>query len=227
MCIWGFVFVFRSIVVRVIKFYEKWVRNEFRLEIVVYSFDCSIDSLMGKAAKIYLIFYRNRLRNGLRLSYLNYRLFHLSTLRDWFSNIKTILSSTGFSFGLRLTEVRIPNHTVRDSSARLECHFDLDGEALYSVKWYKDGNEFYRYVPRDMPPAQVFILPGVSVDVSITKYIFCFFFVAAFPFCVCKFSKGSVFVTSRHCFYFVFPHFFFIIFLCCQTGSNFIFRCMS
>ncbi|XP_037039959.1 uncharacterized protein LOC119076970 isoform X2 [Bradysia coprophila] len=70
----------------------------------------------------------------------------------------------GFSFGLRLTEVRIPNHTVRDSSARLECHFDLDGEALYSVKWYKDGNEFYRYVPRDMPPAQVFILPGVSVD---------------------------------------------------------------
>lgn len=66
--------------------------------------------------------------------------------------------------------MRIPNHTVRDSSARLECHFDLDGEALYSVKWYKDGNEFYRYVPRDMPPAQVFILPGVSVDVSITKY---------------------------------------------------------
>lgn len=73
---------------------------------------------------------------------------------------------TGLSFGLRLTEVRIPNHTVRDSAARLECHYDLDGEALYSVKWYKDGNEFYRYVPRDMPPAQVFPLPGVSVDVS-------------------------------------------------------------
>ncbi|KAJ6649673.1 hypothetical protein Bhyg_04912 [Pseudolycoriella hygida] len=77
---------------------------------------------------------------------------------------KFMLRVERFSFGLRLTEVRIPNHTVRDSSARLECHFDLDGEALYSVKWYKDGNEFYRYVPRDMPPAQVFILPGVSVD---------------------------------------------------------------
>lgn len=68
--------------------------------------------------------------------------------------------------GLTLVEVRIPNHTVRDQSARLECHFDLDGEALYSVKWYKDGNEFYRYIPRDMPPAQVFPLPGVTVDVS-------------------------------------------------------------
>ncbi|KAF4521237.1 hypothetical protein B566_EDAN005449 [Ephemera danica] len=49
-------------------------------------------------------------------------------------------------------------------SARLECHYDLEGEALYSVKWYKDGNEFYRYVPRDNPPAQIFTLPGVTVD---------------------------------------------------------------
>ncbi|XP_055710116.1 uncharacterized protein LOC129805900 isoform X2 [Phlebotomus papatasi] len=40
----------------------------------------------------------------------------------------------------------------------------MDGEALYSVKWYKDGNEFYRYVPRDMPPVLIFQLPGVSVD---------------------------------------------------------------
>lgn len=86
-----------------------------------------------------------------------------------------------FTWCLRLTEVRIPNHTARDSSARLECHYALDNETLYSVKWYKDGNEFYRYVPRDMPPAQVFVLPGVSVDVSILcarsacKIIFLFF----------------------------------------------------
>lgn len=72
----------------------------------------------------------------------------------------------GFGLCLRLTEIRIPNHTVKNTSARLECHYDLDGEALYSVKWYKDGNEFYRYVPRDMPPAQVFPLQGVLVDVS-------------------------------------------------------------
>lgn len=71
-----------------------------------------------------------------------------------------------FIWCLRLTEVRIPNHIRMGESARLECHYDLDGESLYSVKWYKDGNEFYRYVPRDMPPAQVFVLPGVSVDVS-------------------------------------------------------------
>uniref|UniRef100_A0A6P4F6E8 LOW QUALITY PROTEIN: uncharacterized protein LOC108047308 n=1 Tax=Drosophila rhopaloa TaxID=1041015 RepID=A0A6P4F6E8_DRORH len=66
--------------------------------------------------------------------------------------------------GLKLTEVRIPKYVVKDSPAQLECLYDLDGEALYSVKWYKDGNEFYRYVPRDMPPAQPFLLPGVIVD---------------------------------------------------------------
>lgn len=46
----------------------------------------------------------------------------------------------------------------------------MNGEALYSVKWYKDGFEFYRYVPRDHPPAQVFDQSGIYVDVSI--YLF-------------------------------------------------------
>ncbi|VEN62298.1 unnamed protein product, partial [Callosobruchus maculatus] len=65
---------------------------------------------------------------------------------------------------LRLTDLRIPSHAVRNQSVKLECYFDLDGETLYSVKWYKDGNEFFRYVPRDMPPTQSFSLPGVTVD---------------------------------------------------------------
>lgn len=55
---------------------------------------------------------------------------------------------------------------MRHEDAVLGCKFDLDGESLYSVKWYKDGFEFYRYVPRDMPPGQVFPLPGVDVEVS-------------------------------------------------------------
>ncbi|CAO1334690.1 unnamed protein product [Diamesa serratosioi] len=70
-----------------------------------------------------------------------------------------------FTESLRLTEVRIPKHVTRNNSKTvLECHYDMNGEALYSVKWYKDGYEFYRYVPRDMPPAQVFDQPGINVD---------------------------------------------------------------
>ncbi|KAJ8944974.1 hypothetical protein NQ318_018438 [Aromia moschata] len=65
---------------------------------------------------------------------------------------------------LNMVELRVPSHVIRNQSAKLECHFDLDGETLYSVKWYKDGNEFFRYVPRDLPITQSFVLPGVTVN---------------------------------------------------------------
>ncbi|KAL5280669.1 hypothetical protein ACFFRR_004592 [Megaselia abdita] len=67
------------------------------------------------------------------------------------------------AYSLHISEIRVPKHVVTGADAQLECRYDLGGDALYSVKWYKDGNEFYRYVPRDMPPAQVFKLPGVHV----------------------------------------------------------------
>ncbi|XP_030383336.1 uncharacterized protein LOC115630808 isoform X4 [Scaptodrosophila lebanonensis] len=65
---------------------------------------------------------------------------------------------------LTMTEVKIPNHIMRLKSALLGCRYSLDGESLYSVKWYKDGHEIYRYVPRDKPPGQAFPLPGVNID---------------------------------------------------------------
>ncbi|XP_035916462.1 uncharacterized protein LOC118514063 [Anopheles stephensi] len=68
--------------------------------------------------------------------------------------------------GIMLTEVRVPKHTIKGHSVRLECHYDMEGEALYSVKWYKDGYEFYRYVPRDDPPGTVFPQPGIIVDLQ-------------------------------------------------------------
>lgn len=60
----------------------------------------------------------------------------------------------------------MPNYTVKDNVVRLECHYDMEDEKLYSVKWYKDGHEFYRYLPREHPPGDTFNVAGVSVDVS-------------------------------------------------------------
>lgn len=67
---------------------------------------------------------------------------------------------------LRFTEIRVPNHTVRNSTVRLECFYDMEGDDLYSIKWYKDGHEFFRYSPAELPPIKVFPMAGVSVDVS-------------------------------------------------------------
>uniref|UniRef100_A0ABD2WHF5 Ig-like domain-containing protein n=1 Tax=Trichogramma kaykai TaxID=54128 RepID=A0ABD2WHF5_9HYME len=62
-------------------------------------------------------------------------------------------------------ELVIPPHAIRGQNVRLDCNFNLDNVNLYSVKWYKDGNEFYRYLPGEQPPVQVFTLPGVTVDI--------------------------------------------------------------
>lgn len=50
------------------------------------------------------------------------------------------------------------------------CSLCKTKAALYSVRWYFELEEFYRYVPKESPPSRVFPISGVSVDVSILKY---------------------------------------------------------
>ncbi|XP_046867040.1 uncharacterized protein LOC6641606 [Drosophila willistoni] len=84
-------------------------------------------------------------------------------LQLWYI-LHVILVLIDITSSLTMTEVKIPNHIMRLKSAILGCRYALDGESLYSVKWYKDGHEIYRYVPRDKPPGQAFPLPGVNID---------------------------------------------------------------
>lgn len=49
--------------------------------------------------------------------------------------------------------------------ATLLCLYDLEGEPLYSVKWYRGNHEFYRYMPKESPPGRVFPFKGIMVDV--------------------------------------------------------------
>ncbi|XP_043644649.1 uncharacterized protein LOC122614193 [Drosophila teissieri] len=86
-----------------------------------------------------------------------------TSLQIWYI-LHVILVLIDISSSLTMTEVKIPNHIMRLKSATLGCRYALDGESLYSVKWYKDGHEIYRYVPRDKPPGQSFPLPGVNID---------------------------------------------------------------
>lgn len=47
-------------------------------------------------------------------------------------------------------------------NAVLRCLFDLNGDSLYSVKWYKGGREMYRYMPREVPSVKVFPIAGLT-----------------------------------------------------------------
>ena len=46
---------------------------------------------------------------------------------------------------IRLDHVGVPSYAIQGKQAVLECPYDLEGSSLYSVKWYKNGREFFRY----------------------------------------------------------------------------------
>ena len=58
-------------------------------------------------------------------------------------NINEIILFSGCD-SISLRNLGVPSYAVKGRDAVLECDYDLEGQALYSVKWYKNGLEFYR-----------------------------------------------------------------------------------
>lgn len=81
-----------------------------------------------------------------------------------YRNICFLLGLLQSSAGIKLTEKLIPSHAIKGEDVVLECLYDLQGDSLYSVKWYRNGQEFYRHMPTDKPSTVVFRKPGLIVD---------------------------------------------------------------
>lgn len=64
--------------------------------------------------------------------------------------------------GLRGVQVDVPPAVRRGDYALLRCLYDLEGDALYSVKWYIGRREFYRFTPRERPQLKVFPIQGLA-----------------------------------------------------------------
>ena len=73
---------------------------------------------------------------------------------------------TGMVSSIKLKNVSIPPHAIRGQDVKLECLYDMEGDKLYSIKWYRNGHEFYRYIPTDVPNTAIFDGNGIKVDVS-------------------------------------------------------------
>ncbi|CAL1293746.1 unnamed protein product [Larinioides sclopetarius] len=67
---------------------------------------------------------------------------------------------------LRLRMLQVPDSVEVGKVARLVCDFDEEQDDLYSVKWYKDDVEFFRFLPNDRPANQFFEIGDVDVDMS-------------------------------------------------------------
>lgn len=59
-----------------------------------------------------------------------------------------------------------PEWIRRGQSVRLYCNYELGGDPLYSVKWYRGHLEFYRYSPSENPPGKIFQFPDIKVDLT-------------------------------------------------------------
>lgn len=69
--------------------------------------------------------------------------------------------------GLENVSIDIPLAVAAGTTVNMSCRYDLQSDALYTVKWYK-GSEFFRYVPKEMPPIAMFGELGAKVVVSNT-----------------------------------------------------------
>ncbi|KAJ8961971.1 hypothetical protein NQ314_005751 [Rhamnusium bicolor] len=59
-----------------------------------------------------------------------------------------------------------PKVVQRFNHSKLRCSYDLEGQDLYTVKWYRGRFEFYRYTPSEDPSTKVFPVGGITVDVN-------------------------------------------------------------
>ncbi|KAJ8719199.1 hypothetical protein PYW07_016755 [Mythimna separata] len=67
--------------------------------------------------------------------------------------------------GLRTTELRImPRVVQRGRNVTMACLYELQDYGIYSVKWYKGTQEFYRYSPLENPTTRVLPVNGIKVD---------------------------------------------------------------
>ena len=76
----------------------------------------------------------------------------------------------------------VPGQLILGSGASLGCDYNLEGSKLYSVKWYKDGQEFFRFMPSMDNKIEVFSVRGVNVDVSGKLKKTFFYFLRNLPF---------------------------------------------
>ncbi|XP_055386346.1 probable serine/threonine-protein kinase DDB_G0282963 [Condylostylus longicornis] len=73
------------------------------------------------------------------------------------------------TIALKDVRVTVPAAVKRGDNANLTCHYDLENDTLYSIKWYKGKREFYRYTPKEDIPMKVFTVTGINVERSMSN----------------------------------------------------------
>lgn len=71
---------------------------------------------------------------------------------------------------LKITGINVPAIAKSGSTVTLTCSFELNGDQLYSLTWWKDDHTFFKYVPGSNTSRKTaYNQPGITVDVSSSR----------------------------------------------------------
>ncbi|KAL1491052.1 hypothetical protein ABEB36_011705 [Hypothenemus hampei] len=73
------------------------------------------------------------------------------------------------SSSLKSMMIKVPTAVRTGDTVTLKCEYDLEGVLLYSIKWYWNEEEFYRFIPKESPPYQAFPVKSVNINVDLSK----------------------------------------------------------
>ncbi|XP_018400034.1 PREDICTED: uncharacterized protein LOC108777602 [Cyphomyrmex costatus] len=79
-----------------------------------------------------------------------------------------LLLIVGGATGLKDLTINVPKMVRSGESVTLSCHYDLEGLPLYTIQWFFNDREFYRFIPdrNPSPPYSIFDVDGIQVNVS-------------------------------------------------------------
>uniref|UniRef100_T1K077 Ig-like domain-containing protein n=1 Tax=Tetranychus urticae TaxID=32264 RepID=T1K077_TETUR len=72
---------------------------------------------------------------------------------------------------LRISEFIVPRNAFEGSDARIICSYDLEGYPLYTLKWYRNEEEFFRYEPKAKEPYMYLPVKGIKINRSNSTHI--------------------------------------------------------
>ncbi|XP_018324634.1 uncharacterized protein LOC108736637 isoform X2 [Agrilus planipennis] len=82
--------------------------------------------------------------------------------RSWITVIMTVIFGSNLTSSVKITRFHVPSKVSH--SALLDCKYNLEGEQLYDVTWYKDDQQFFRCRPNG--EIITYVIEAIKLDYS-------------------------------------------------------------